>query len=502
MSFSLRRNSNTFVVSGSPITLNFWDSSANNIYNTNSGNVGIGTQTPNYTLDVSGSFRTRIIFDATNFAGNVNQILTKNSIYGNNLIWSYQGNQYQGYDIFPENTSFQVTYDSSSGIYKNGPGVLGQNGCMFFPPYNNGSTSKVFLYNPYTGNRAFATIGTQSSKNNFSGGSMTAPNGSMYFLPYGQVGTSEGFDSDASGILVINPYITSGSTMISLEGNNIAPIFPSQLSCNITMTDLSNAGGLGWRGLSGRYILSATGSSGPDAAKTVLYGIPYNSSQVLKINWRTNTTNLTDLSGWTVANYPQLRTDVSKCYGGVLAPNGRIYCIPNNSACVPIITPNLTTADAQNFTNISGITDASYGLGSDDDKWRGGCLGPDGIIYCAPYKARKVLYIDPSNNTFNFIPTTVTGNYCGATLAPNGKIYCAPLGHTSALVIDPVTKSLSYVPLTNNGTYFSFGPILTPQGQVCLSPTRQDTGAQSMAVIKTGLPIYPSYMLAPELNHS
>lgn len=471
--------------------------------------IGISTITPLYLLDVSGSFRSRSLYDVTDCTGNVGQILSQSNQYNSTLSWGYQGNQYQAYDMFPEDSVFQVPYggNTSGNSFKNGPGVLGQNGIMYFAPNNDtyfSTNSVIFIYNPYNGSRSWVTVGLNSDKNNFSGGSMVAPNGSIYFLPYGNIGNVEGFDSDASGILVVNPYTRSGNSMKTLVGNDVNPTQPSQLSCEYLMTDLSSEGGLGWRGIAGRYILSPTGSSGPNNAKTILYGIPYNSSNVLKINWRTNTTNLTDLSGLTVANYPQLRTDISKCYGGVLAPNGKIYCIPNNASCVPIITPNLTGSDTIDLSSIQNINTSTYPfIGSNDNKWRGGCLGPDGKIYCAPFNTSCVLIIDPSNNTINLTDISgVSGSYCGAVLAPNGKIYCAPWGGTNALVIDPINKTRSYISLPGSSNYYSFGPVVTPQGQVCLSPWRQvaSSANQCMYVIKTGLPKHPPWMLAPEFN--
>jgi hypothetical protein len=55
-----------------------------------------------------------------------------------------------------------------------------------------------------------------------------------------------------------------------------------------------------------------------------IYGIPFNSTQVLEIDPNTRAASLFgDLSGTTY-----------KLYGGVLAPNGKIYGIPFNSTQV------------------------------------------------------------------------------------------------------------------------------------------------------------------------
>ena len=77
-----------------------------------------------------------------------------------------------------------------------------------------------------------------------------------------------------------------------------------------------------------------------------------------------------------------------------------------------------------------------FGSLTGSEKWQGAVLAPNGKIYCVPRNHTQVLCIDPTNNS-----TTLFGNFAGATkwtgavLAPNGKIYCAPLSHTQVLTI-------------------------------------------------------------------
>ena len=116
---------------------------------------------------------------------------------------------------------------------------------------------------------------------------------------------------------------------------------------------------------------SLSGSSkwigGVLAPNGMIYGIPLDSTTVLKIDPTTDTaTTFGSLSG------------SGKWIGGVLAPNKMIYGIPYSSASVLKIDP--TTDTATTFGNLSGST-----------KWRGGVLAPNGMVYGIPLESTTVL---------------------------------------------------------------------------------------------------------------
>jgi hypothetical protein len=94
-----------------------------------------------------------------------------------------------------------------------------------------------------------------------------------------------------------------------------------------------------------------------------------------------DTTSITGLTGsW-------------KWVGGVLAPNGKIYCAPGGAESVLIIDPATNTTDR---TTIAG-------LGTQGDKWSGGAVGRDGNIYFTPRHEGRVLVVDPRTDTASFI---------------------------------------------------------------------------------------------------
>jgi len=123
-----------------------------------------------------------------------------------------------------------------------------------------------------------------------------------------------------------------------------------------------------------------------------------------------------------------------KWTGGVLAANGKIYCIPQEPLRVLIVDPALNTVELVS------------NLPFDEDKWAGGVLGPDGKIYGIPRNYHSVLVIDPTDNTVDPdgislppgppVDPLAEDKWTGGVLAPNGKIYCIANEADSVLIID------------------------------------------------------------------
>jgi hypothetical protein len=116
-----------------------------------------------------------------------------------------------------------------------------------------------------------------------------------------------------------------------------------------------------------------------------------------------------------------------KWNGGVLAPNGKIYCIPRDPLGVMIIDPDRNT--------VAFISN----LPSNIIKWAGGVLGPDGKIYGMPRDYDSILVLDPKTNTADpdALPVPAgSDKWTGGVLAPNGKIYGIPNDAGSVLIID------------------------------------------------------------------
>jgi len=186
-----------------------------------------------------------------------------------------------------------------------------------------------------------------------------------------------------------------------------------------------------------------------------IYAIPWNSTRVLIIDPETDTADETTMSG--------LPSTTEKWLGGVLAPNGKIYAIPWESSSVLIIDPETNTFDD---ITISGLFGSA--------KWHGGVLAPNGKIYAVPCDSTHVLIIDPVTNTCDDTTITVPGDaakWYGGVLAPNGKIYCIPWNYNRVLIIDPVTNTVDYSTISVPTSVSKWvGAVLAPNGKIYCIP--------------------------------
>jgi hypothetical protein len=166
----------------------------------------------------------------------------------------------------------------------------------------------------------------------------------------------------------------------------------------------------------------------------------------------------------------------NKWYGGVLASNGKIYCVPGAATSVLIIDPQTDSADT------STLIDVPLSGGPSPD-WLGGVLAPNGKIYCIPWEASDVLIIDPMTNTVD--TSTISGldggnKWHGGVLAPNGKIYGIPYDSDTVLVIDPVTDTSTTITIPSPGPPDPsepskwYGGVLAPNGKIYCIPWKAD----------------------------
>ena len=155
--------------------------------------------------------------------------------------------------------------------------------------------------------------------------------------------------------------------------------------------------------------------------------------------------------------------------GGILAPNGKIYCIPADAAtAVMRIDPNAMTVTTLGNMLIGGVPGTKQ-------NYQGGVLAPNGKIYCVPEGATALVIIDPATDTItqktyaNLIPNIRRGY---PRLAPNGKIYAFSASTTAShAIIDPINDTVTTINVQSPSAAGYFMGTLAPNGKFYFIPT-------------------------------
>ena len=287
--------------------------------------------------------------------------------------------------------------DTGAGTAKWVGGVLAPNGCIYGIPHSSNTILKI---DPTTDTiTTFGDVGADTYK--WYGG-VLAPNGCIYGIPF-NIGT----------VLKIDPVTDTFTTFAS----------------------------------------AAYGYAGGAVAENgAIYCVP----------WKTNTTILKiDPETDTTTEFGSLAADSDKWRGGILAPNGFIYGIPDTSTSVLKIDP--TTDTVTTFGSLSG----SF-------KWFSGVIASNGIIYGLPASSTSALRIDPATDTaviFNGLPGSSGRCGCGS-LSPNGMIYCPPWDTTAQTVlkIDPTADTMTQFDSLGSDDNKWFGAVLAPNGAIYCIP--------------------------------
>jgi hypothetical protein len=353
------------------------------------------------------------------------QVLT--NVNGSNT-WSYPQYFYKGSNMFPENTVNITDISGVSGFQ--GGGALAPNGNIYFGPFT--SLSQTLKVNPYTNT---TTTIPNTSLNGFGyNGTTTSENASIYMLPttdtsnvlvintltnddVSYIGSNDISLTSHYGLVNFNRNVyiipRNSSSVLRIDTSNNNTIVSDASLTNITTTRFATLGTN-----INKFAGGVLGSDGK------IYCIPSEARRVLRF------------TPTTASQVPEVLTsaDVSGYVGGVLSPNNRIYMIPyvaNNIGIIDISNSTISTS-LSTFINTSGVVTDISTLGT--TKFHGGVLGPNGNIYCMPddNSNNTILYIDTSSNLVRSITFgTESQSYGGGVLASNGKIYMAPLNATN-----------------------------------------------------------------------
>jgi len=208
------------------------------------------------------------------------------------------------------------------------------------------------------------------------------------------------------------------------------------------------------------------------------------------------------------------------CGGGVLMPNGKIFCGYRGTNNGSYIVKNFLVVDPINET----LEIVDVGPDGQNLNLRAAVTGGGGVldqysnVHMDPYETReggnKYARLRVDTNTYQVtkiaLPDGETGGYVwmqGGVMAPNGKIYFGP-GSTNVdeiLEVDPLTDTPPNGTSTPGNTTDRiikatsrrFGiPILAPNGKLYFTPQRNS----KMVSMKPGIPTMAPWMLQPEFN--
>ena len=178
--------------------------------------------------------------------------------------------------------------------------------------------------------------------------------------------------------------------------------------------------------------------------------------------------------------------------GGVLLPNGKVFCVPCNAPNAIIYDPVADTFH---------VCPATFpGVGS--NAYLGGVLLPNGKVFCVPGGAVNPRIYDPVTDTVAVSSATFPGNgaYLGGVLLPNGKVFCVPGGAANPRIYDPATDTVSVSTATFPGNGAYIGGVLLHNGKVFCVP-HNATQARIVDYSSAVLPSIPSNMvLSPFFN--
>jgi streptogramin lyase len=298
----------------------------------------------------------------------------------------------------------------------------------------------------------YATTFGSLSTGGWSGGCL-APNGNIYAIT--------GSSTFGTGFLLKIDPIKKTTTSINIIVDNVdnwkglvlAPNGKMYSTTNVNVLEIDPVTETSKTFRITDYVITSPYNSLTLGLDGNIYGIPYygaSTPKLLKINPIARTAITT-------------ATFTFSSNSSVLAPNGKIYCIPSapSANTIAVVDPTTSTPTVSYYTlPVTG-------------RWASGVLGNDGNIYASPTTIPgSMLKIDPTTT-----PPTVSifGSftdqsrfYDGGTLAPNGKIYWLPNSNTSTPKILELTPGTTptLVEFDSPSGFLFYGSVLGPDGKI------------------------------------
>ena len=108
--------------------------------------------------------------------------------------------------------------------------------------------------------------------------------------------------------------------------------------------------------------------------------------------------------------------------GGVLLPDGRVYCVPFYATTARIYDP------------VAGEVTTPSGTYPGGAAFVAGVLLPDGRVFCVPHLSATARIYDPVADEVTTPSGTYPGggSFIGGVLLPDGRVYCVPLNSATS----------------------------------------------------------------------
>ena len=281
-------------------------------------------------------------------------------------------------------------------------------------------------------------------------GSVLHPNGKFYLMGL----TSSAADAarvydpimDTFDTIELNSAL--GGYGIAVAQNGLLYYSPGAISDSIPVIDPNTNEAV-------KYISvpSTNHYDGPVAAPNgKIYFMPSNATNIMVVD----TLNDDEVEFIEHANIP----GGSSKWRTSFYSNGKIYGIPAEASSILVIN----TEDHEDITLLGSFPGG--------DKWRGGVVAPNGKIFCSPSFSHKfILVIDSNDDSFRQYPIAF-GNFTGAIYVPlNNRVYFMPRQTDTEYIMsmDADTEELKAMDIFVGGASYTGGGV-TSDGVIYLMP--------------------------------
>ena len=192
-----------------------------------------------------------------------------------------------------------------------------------------------------------------------------------------------------------------------------------------------------------------------DGKNGFLYGIPYCARRVVKFNPVDK--SLTEIG-------PDFGDGEAKWLCGVRANTGSIYCAPHCANHILKIKRSDGTVETLDNVELPE---------TGDDLWASGALATDNHIYYMPYNARRIMRLNPDNDSLSSVGDDLGGEWCkymGTVVGGDDNVYGIP--HCARRIIKFDTTNPDTISTVGEEAWFMCGnSVLAGDGYIYAANT-------------------------------